>query len=228
MSCTVDHVLDLAKRQIGYTETGTNHTKYSAYFDDPKGAWQWFCTKAQGCEWCSIFICWLFCQNEIMGPKKARSFLGCPEPDMNFAKVVKYLWQYMDKKGYKVSGTTKPGDIIFFKNSKGISHVGIIEKVDDKNIISIEGNKGNAVKRVTHGRTVSTIYGFMRPKYEAETTTDSGTKPVTLSLIDQLAYECIQGKYGNYPDRKHRINALGYGNIYTQVQKRVNLMLYGR
>lgn len=226
MSCTVDHVLDLARRQIGYTETGNNHTKYSAYFDDPKGAWQWFCTKAQGCEWCSIFICWLFCQNEIMGPKKARVFLGCPEPDMNFAKVVKYLYKYMDKKGYKVT-TPKSGDIIFFKNSKGISHVGIIEKVDDKNIISIEGNKSNSVKRVTHKKGASTIYGYMRPKYEAETST-SGSKPVTLSLIDDLAHQCIQGKFGNYPDRKHRINSLGYGNIYTQVQKRVNLMLYGR
>ena len=68
----------------------------------------------------------------------------------------------------------------------------------------------------------------MRPKYEAETTTSSGNKPVTLSLIDDLAHQCIQGKFGNYPDRKHRINSLGYGNIYTQVQKRVNLMLYGR
>ena len=46
-------------------------------------------------------------------------------------------------------------------------------------------------------------------------------------LYKKLAYDCIEGYYGNYPDRKHRINALGYGNIYSEVQKRVNLILAG-
>ena len=224
MSCTVKHVLDLATRQIGYKETGNNHTKYSAYFDDPKGAWQWFNSKKQGSAWCAIFICWLFCQNEIMGPNKARVMLGCPAPKDNCAAGVPYLYEYMNKKGYKVT-SPKAGDIIFLNGNK---HVGIVEKVDGNKVYTIEGNKSNAVKRSSYGLTSKSIYGYMRPKYEAETTTGSGNKPVTLSLIDDLAHQCIQGKFGNYPDRKHRINSLGYGNIYTQVQKRVNLMLYGR
>ena len=74
---------------------------------------------------------------------------------------------------------------------------------------------------------------FYIPYIEYKTTSEvqkaqDKPKQLTQKIIDDLAHDCILGKYGNYPDRKHRINSLGYGNIYTQVQKRVNLMLYGR
>ena len=225
MSCTVKHVIDLATRQIGYKETGDNHTKYAAYFDGT--AWQWFNTKKQGSAWCAIFICWLFCQNEIMGPDKARKMLGCPAPKDNCAAGVPYLYEYMNKKGYKVT-SPKAGDIIFLNGNK---HVGIVEKVDSNKVYTIEGNKSNAVKRSSYGLTSKSIYGYMRVPYNAETTTDSGkttSKVASAAVIDQIARDCIKGKYGTYPLRKQKVNALGYGSIYTQVQKRVNLMLYGR
>ena len=160
-----EKVLDLAKRQIGYKESGKNDTKYARYFDVE--AWQWFNTKKQGSEWCAIFICWLFCQNEILGPKKARVFLGCPEPKNNCAAGCGYLYDYLKKKGYQSSlDKAKPGDIIFFKSGSKCSHVGIVEKVDKLNIYTIEGNAGNMVKRVTHKRSSKTIYfGIMSPDY---------------------------------------------------------------
>lgn len=46
-------------------------------------------------------------------------------------------------------------------------------------------------------------------------------------LIKTIALDCAAGKYGTYPDCKHRINGLGYGNIYTEVKKRVNLIVAG-
>ena len=49
----------------------------------------------------------------------------------------------------KGQGTPQPGYIIFFQN--GCSHVGIVESVGaDGSITTIEGNAGNAVKRVTY------------------------------------------------------------------------------
>lgn len=162
-----DKVLNLASRQVGYRESGNNHTKYSTYFDDPKGAWQWFGSKAQNCAWCSIFVCWLFCQNEIIGPKKARVFLGCPTPKENYAKAVPYLWKYLDARKWKVDKKSgQAGDIIFFNTSTAkCGHVGIIEKVDDKKYYTIEGNKSNQVKRCSYTRTSTTIYGLMRPNW---------------------------------------------------------------
>ena len=63
------------------------------------------------------------------------------------------------------------------------------------------------------------------------------TKPVTPNkdshvltdaVIEDLARKCIEGKYGNYPLRKQLINSLGYGPIYSKVQTRVNMIIYGR
>lgn len=170
MSVMRDKVINLAQRQVGYKEEYINCTKYSRYFDVE--AWQWFNTKKNGnpakkiagTAWCAIFICWLFCQNEIIGKTKARLFLGCPAPKDNCAAGVPYLWQYLKARKWQVDKKSGlPGDIIFF-NSK-CSHVGIIEKVDANKYYTIEGNKSNQVKRCSYSRGSSTIYGLMRPNW---------------------------------------------------------------
>ena len=46
--------------------------------------------------------------------------------------------------------------------------------------------------------------------------------------IEDLARRCIEGEFGNYPLRKQKINALGFGPIYSKVQSRVNMIVYGR
>lgn len=225
------NVIDLAKRQLGYKETGNNHTKYSNYFDT--AAWQWFNTKKQGAEWCAIFVCWLFCQNENLGPKQAYEFLGCPKsgPKDNCAAGVPYFFDYLKNKGYKVDKSKgEPGDIIVLNNKK---HVGIIEKIEDGYYITIEGNKGNYVAHGSYKISSSYITGIFHPDWEKahfynKPLTGVQSKVATPEVIEKLARECIQGKYGNYPVRKQRINSLGYGNIYTQVQKRVNMIVYGR
>lgn len=225
------NVIDLAKRQLGYKETGNNNTKYSNYFD--VAAWQWFNTKKQGAEWCAIFVCWLFCQNENLGPKQAYEFLGCPSsgPKDNCAAGVPYFFDYLKNKGYKVDKSKgQPGDIIVLNNKK---HVGIIEKIEDDYYITIEGNKGNYVAHGSYKRTSSYITGIFHPAWEKahfynKPLTGVQSKVPTPEVIEKLARECIQGKYGNYPVRKQRINSLGYGSIYSQVQKRVNMIVYGR
>lgn len=59
------------------------------------------------------------------------------------------------------------------------------------------------------------------------------TKPansyvVSAAVIEELAKRCIKGEFGNYLLRKQKINALGYGPIYSKVQTRVNMIVYGR
>lgn len=153
-------ILDLAKSQVGYKETGTNRTKYAADFDTTY--WQWFNTKKQGVEWCAIFICWLFVV--VLGPEKARKFLGCPKPADNCAAGVKYLKQYLKKTGTTVNVKDgKAGDICFF----GDKHVGLIEYVEGDYYHTIEGNKSNSVARGKYkkGSSITTI---VRPAYAAD------------------------------------------------------------
>lgn len=162
-----EKVLDLANRQVGYkeeTSKGKNWTKYSRYFDVE--AWQWFNTKKQGAAWCAIFICWLFCQNEIIGPKRALKFLGCPAPKDNCAAGVPYLYKYLEAKGYKQVDKTKgrPGDIIVLYSK---SHVGIINTVSGGKYNTIEGNKSDKVGRGSYKINSSSITAVFRPDYAA-------------------------------------------------------------
>ncbi len=172
MPVTCDKVINLAQRQVGYKESplGSNKTKYGVYFDTPKskgGPYPWFNGKKNGYPWCSLWVCWIFCQNEILGYERARTFLGCPKPADNCAAGVPYLWEYLKKRKWQVDKKSgQAGDIIFFNTSSAkCGHVGIIEKVDANKYYTIEGNKSNQVKRCSYSRTSTTIYGLMRPAW---------------------------------------------------------------
>ena len=157
-----EQFIELAQSQVGYAETGDNHTKYAEYFD--KTVWQWFNTKKQSSPWCSVWICWLFCQ--ILGADKARTFLGLPSPKNNCAASCSHLWNYLKKLGWQVAKDAgQPGDIIFFNTKKAeCAHVGTIEAIDGK-YHSIEGNKGDKVGRGVYSKSSSTVYGIMRPNW---------------------------------------------------------------
>lgn len=157
-----EQFIELAQSQVGYTETGDNHTKYAEYFD--KTVWQWFNTKKQSSPWCAVWICWLFCQ--ILGADKARTFLGLPSPKNNCAASCSHLWNYLKKLGWQVDkGDGQPGDIIFFNTKKAeCAHIGMIEALDGK-YHSIEGNKGDKVGRGVYSKNSSSVYGIMRPNW---------------------------------------------------------------
>ena len=220
--------LELAASQLGYVEDTGNKTKYAKYFDTE--AWQWFNTKKQGAEWCAIFICWLFCQ--LIGPDRARSFLGCPSPKDNCAAGVKYLWQYLCKRGWKVDKTKgQPGDIIFLNSNK---HVGLIQKVEDGKYITIEGNKSNKVAQGSYKVTSSTVYGICRPAWsEIENSAAPAPAPAQPSqpasgYSDQeikVAKDVIKGKYGNGQARRLNLQRAGYD--YNRIQSCVNKILKG-
>ena len=154
-----EQFIELAQSQVGYAESGDNRTKYAEYFD--KTVWQWFNTKKQSSPWCSVWICWLFCQ--ILGADRARTFLGCPSPKNNCAAGVPYLYKYMKALGWEVDKTKgQPGDVIFLSNNK---HVGMIEALANGRYQTIEGNKSNKVARGSYATTSSTVAHVCRPNW---------------------------------------------------------------
>lgn len=225
MNAICEAVVNLAKSQLGYKETGNNNTKYSRFFDVE--AWQWFNTKKQGAEWCAIFVCWLFAQNCTLGQKQALSFLGCPQPKNNCAAGVPYLFDYLKNKGYKVDKAKgQPGDIIILNNKK---HVGIIEKIENGKYITIEGNKGNYVAHGSYVMTSSYITAIFHPAWENAHFFEDHKKEDNFDKVCiDLAKRCIRGDFGNGLTRKQKLNSLGYGNIYSKVQSYVNMILKGQ
>ena len=155
-----EQFISILKSQVGYKENGTNNTKYGKYFDTT--VWQFFNTKKNGSPWCAVFVHWGLCQ--IFTPKEVRTILGEPDPKNNCGAGVKYLWNYLKAKGCtfkKGEKDPEEGDLIFFGS---LEHVGTVEYVDAK-VHTIEGNKGDAVKRCTYTKTSTKIYGYARLKF---------------------------------------------------------------
>lgn len=49
----------------------------------------------------------------------------------------------------------------------------------------------------------------------------------TDEIMNQIATDVIEGKYGFGHDIKNNVNSLGYGIIYPDIKKRVNMIKAG-
>lgn len=238
MGKTRDAFIASAQAELGYTEgPKSNETKYATYLDKIK----FFNSAKQYVEWCSTLIHYLavvLLGGGTDGKNAVIKLFGENSKD-NCACGVKFFWDYLVAKGYKVDKDKgQPGDIIFFNTKKvKCGHVGMIEKVTDK-YGTIEGNKSNKVARGSYVLNSSTIYGVCHipweqfdPKEEPaapqEPAQDIPVEPTPVEpakkTVDELAHEVIEGKWGNGKDRADRLTAAGYS--YSEVQARVNEIL---
>lgn len=192
-----------AKAEIGVCEVpaNSNNVKYNTWY---------YGKNVSGPEypWCCAFISWLFRSEQKLCKKTA----SCAD-----------LLDWFTQKN-RVVKTPRPGDIVFFKfstNNRKTNHVGFVIGVDGNIIITIEGNTSVTSNdnggRVMQRRRDRNIVAYARPEYS-----DAAAIPV-LKLIDVIAKEVIDGKWGNGTSRKQRLTSAGYN--YDEVQKKVNTLL---
>ena len=109
-------------------------------------------------EWCAIFVSWCADQCGYLDAGVLPKMEGV-RPYVDWF-IERAQWQDRD---YEPS----PGDIIFFDwESDGLAdHVGIVEKVEDGLIYTVEGNSGDvcAERRYTLG--AASVYGYGLPLY---------------------------------------------------------------
>lgn len=136
-------IVKLAQSQLG--KTGEDY-------------WTWYGYNHR-VEWCCVFVSWLAYKNGVL-----------------YSHIPKFIWvkkgvdYYRDKGELKFpkNYTPKPGDIIFFNwnNNPVIDHVGIVEKVQNGYVYSIEGNvQYKWVKRRRLKATSRFIYAYGVPDY---------------------------------------------------------------
>ena len=124
--------------------------------------WSWYGYNSR-VEWCACFVSW--CANECgyieagIIPK----FANCESEGVAWFKTCG-LWQ---EKGY----TPKSGDIIFFdwadSNDGLADHVGIVSRVENGIIYTVEGNtRGDVCKENKYSIDSSVIRGFGTPAYK--------------------------------------------------------------
>ena len=192
MDISPKQVLDLAVKYIGYKEKASNKDLYS--FDDNAGKGNYTMFQAelakagfwnnnkQGYEWCTSFVAWCFWR--LCGNVEAKRIL-CLTGDYG-ASCVSWAKYY----AAQARLFTKPqvGDQYFQRGSDGKPcHTGIVESVNCNTFVTIEGNYGNAVQRVTR-YLGSTVYGFGRPKYTAESEDEEMARWKTIEDVPEGFY----------------------------------------
>lgn len=147
---SIEKFIDTAKGEVGYLETVTGNdsfwSKYGAWYGLPNGAW------------CAMFISWCTSQSGISTAIIPR-----------FASVQVGVQWFKQRGQWQESGTLpKRGDLIMFGNH---AHIGIVEKVQNEKIYTIEGNandgtgKNYGVREKVYDRYDPKIMGYGVPKY---------------------------------------------------------------
>ena len=204
MGYTAKQLVAIAEAEIGYHEKASNsnldsktansgNKNFTKYGRDLFNA-GFFNGNKNGFDWCAQFPTW--CVWKLTGKNKAKAeYILCVGGDLSAGCgfALKY---------YKAAGrfdkTPKVGDQIFFKYSNDNStadHTGIVVRVTDSLVETIEGNSGNEVKRKAYQRNDKTIIGYGHPRYDAEPK-KAGTKPSskTCTIIMPIIRE---GSYGS-------------------------------
>lgn len=110
-------------------------------------------------EWCACFVSW--CANEC----------GYIEAGVipKFAACASQGVPWFQERGLWQSGSYEPrsGDIIFFDWDGDMSadHVGIVEKVENGRVYTVEGNSGDSVRQNSYPIGYSDVLGYGCPAY---------------------------------------------------------------
>ena len=125
--------------------------------------------------------------------------------------------------GLKVSDKPTLGGIMVWEGKGSLAgHVAVVEKIIDENTIytSESGYESAYFWNSTRKRGSGNWGAGVNYKYLGCLINPSVSE---LKSLDEIARDVIEGKYGNYPERKERLEKEGYN--YREVQDRVNEML---
>ena len=179
MGYTAKQLVAIAEAEIGYHEKATNanldsktansgNKNFTKYGRDLFIA-GFFNGNKNGFDWCAQFPTW--CVWKLTGKnKKKTEYILCVGGDLSAG--CGFALKYYKQAG-RFDKAPKVGDQIFFKynlsdTSYIADHTGIVVRVTDKLVETIEGNSGNEVKRKAYQRTDKTIIGYGHPRYDAE------------------------------------------------------------
>lgn len=121
--------------------------------------WSWYGFGSR-VEWCACFVSW--CANECgyIEAGVIPKFAACASQGVPWFQE-RGLWQ-------DNSYEPRPGDIIFFDWDDGgqdgsSDHVGIVEKVENGRVYTVEGNSGDSVRQNSYPVGYYEIYGYGTP-----------------------------------------------------------------
>ncbi len=203
-------LLDIAATEEGYLEKATNaeldsktanagRNNYTKYARD-HAKWGTYHAPKQGLPWCDMFVDWCF----IKAFGLALGMKATCQPKGGYGAGCTESYNY-----YKAAGKAVPvaevqdGDQIFFGKPGNMTHTGIVYKVDNARIYTIEGNtssgsntviaNGGGVFKKWYYRNSASIGGIGRPKWDVLGSEDSKPTTSTSSTPTTVKYSEFQG-----------------------------------
>lgn len=181
-------VISVALGEVGYLEKETNRDldsdtanagdeNFTKYARDLDGI-RFYNGKKNGYSWCDVFVDWCFVT--AYGEENARKMTFQPMWSMlNKGAGCRYSREYYESHG-RLFENPKPGDQVFFWNEAGTSvcHTGLVCRVDEIHVHTVEGNtssapgveaNGGCVSQKKYLHTDKRLAGYGRPYYELET-----------------------------------------------------------
>lgn len=114
--------------------------------------WKWYGFEER-VEWCAIFVSWVANESGVLN-------LSVPK----FSVVSDGVnWYKLNGRWKDKSYMPKTGDVIFFdwEGDNKVNHVGIVEKVENNNVYTIEGNSnGDQCLAQEYAISDVVIYGY--------------------------------------------------------------------
>ena len=150
----IDVAIEIAESEVGYHEGANNKTKYGDEMHKLQPS-----NMDANAPWCDAFVDWVIyktCQRFGHGAETARAVLCGNFDDYTYNSVALY------KKSGRWSQNPSRGDQIFFG---GAGHTGIVTMVENGVVHTIEGNKGDQVRRCSYSTSNSSIIGYGMPRY---------------------------------------------------------------
>ena len=119
--------------------------------------WSWYGFDSR-VEWCACFVSWCADQCGYIESGLIPKFAGCVDGSNWF----KGNGQWQDR-----SYEPQAGDIIFFdwEGDGETDHVGLVERVENGTVYTVEGNSGDACRQNSYAIGSSVIYGYGVPAY---------------------------------------------------------------
>lgn len=198
----VEKLLAVARAEVGYLEKASNsnlnsktgnagynnYTKYAAELDKLGDVYN---GPKNGYYWCDVFVDWCFVK--AFGKDVGVKMLY--QPLKGLGAGCTYSAQYFQRKGafYK---NPQPGDQVFFtyNNDGEYDHTGIVTKVANGRVYTIEGNTSGGSGVVDNGGGVFQksyplgyylIGGYGRPNYKLYKEENDLNREETLKLINE-------------------------------------------
>ena len=185
-SCNPQTVIAVAAAELGYLEKASNAQlddrtanagsgNFTKYARDIDVNYPRFYNGAKnGYAWCDVFLDWCFII--AYGYENALKLL-C-QPERSCGAGCTFSMQYYQSKGQFHMSNPQPGDQIFFGNSSESTHTGLVEKVENGVVQTIEGNTSDRVARRQYRIGDGSILGYGRPAYDDVVSTPAPSQPV--------------------------------------------------